>query len=107
MRTARWNQPDTDTPACDLTAERLRDYVGNYRSQDGKLTLTFSEKDGQLFVFVPGQPEPLPLQNQTESRFYFTDRGIEIVFFTDDNGQVTHMETRRENGNVRRFDRAE
>ncbi len=68
---------------------QLAAYAGNYELRSD-FVLTISLEDGRLMALAPGQAK-LPLEAQTETRFFVPAENAYVEFVRDNRGAVTHL----------------
>ena len=79
-------------PIVHPTAETLMRYVGEYHV--GPLKVQISMRNGRLYLFATGQPNPFGLIAVSETEFYCNDAPSEIRFVKDEKGNVNQMMVR-------------
>jgi len=67
----------------------LAQYVGSFELQKG-IDLVVTVENGQLMMQVTGQGK-IPSHAESETKFFSTMLPVEIEFFKDDQGKVTHL----------------
>ena len=75
--------------AVSLPAKTLESYVGAYEIKPG-FDLTITCEAGQLMTRAPGQPARALLA-ESETTFFFKDVDVQVEFFKDADGAVTHL----------------
>jgi hypothetical protein len=65
-------------------AETLARYVGNYEL--GPMTVQITLKNGRLYAFAPGQPNPYGLVAVSYTEFYCNDAPTQLRFVSDGKG---------------------
>ena len=72
--------------------QTLARYVGDYHV--GPLKAQISMRNGRLYLFTPGQPNPFGLIAVSDTEFYCNDTPSEIRFVKDEKGNVNQMMVR-------------
>jgi hypothetical protein len=65
-------------------AETLAGYAGNY--QLGPMTVQITLRNGRLYAFAPGQPNPYGLVAVSDTEFYCNDAPTQLRFVPDAKG---------------------
>lgn len=76
--------------AVKVDAKTLEAYRGDYEDRPGRTTSVLVE-GGTLLLKLAGQPDPLPLSAESETRFFHPEQDVQVEFVKDASGQVTQM----------------
>ncbi len=76
--------------AITLPGAALEAFAGRYQLEGQPLVFTVLREGDGLFIQVPGQPR-MQLQASSESRFFIKAVNLDLAFFKDAQGQVTHF----------------
>jgi CubicO group peptidase (beta-lactamase class C family) len=76
--------------AVKLDAKTLAAYSGEYEDRPGRTTAVLVE-GGTLLLKLAGQPDPLPLSAESETRFFHPEQDVQVEFVKDEAGQVTQL----------------
>ncbi|HEY3704846.1 MAG TPA: serine hydrolase domain-containing protein [Terracidiphilus sp.] len=75
-------------PIAHPKTETLARYVGNF--QLGPMTLQITLRNGKLYVYTAGQPNPYGLVAVSDTEFYCNDSPTLVHFVADEKGGVNH-----------------
>ncbi len=84
-----FEQPDFG-PGKKLDVEKSKIYLGEYTNPTIPLTITISQKNGEIRAQASGQSE-FTLQNYAEHKFKFEPAGIKIEFLPDEGKLLLHQ----------------
>jgi CubicO group peptidase (beta-lactamase class C family) len=76
--------------AVKVDAETLEAYRGDYEDRPGRTTSVLIE-GGTLLLKLAGQPDPLPLSAESETRFFHPEQDVQVEFVKDASGRVTQL----------------
>lgn len=76
--------------AVKVDAKTLEAYRGEYEDRPGRTTSIIVE-GGTLMLRLAGQPDPLPLSAESETRFFHPEQDVQVEFVKDAAGQVTEL----------------
>jgi hypothetical protein len=87
-----------------IDSKALSRYVGRYRGRSGDV-LTFTNRDGRLFVELASAQTPLELSASAEREFFVGNNRISFV--VDAEGRVYGVIVRNSNGRYSRSERVQ
>lgn len=76
--------------AVKVDAKTLEAYRGEYEDRPGRTTSILFE-GGTLMLKLAGQPDPLPLSAESETRFFHPEQDVQVEFVKDAAGKVTEL----------------
>src|SRR5919202_2006770 len=76
--------------AVKVDPKALEAYRGEYEDRPGRTTAVLVE-GGTLLLRLAGQPDPLLLSAESETRFFHPEQDVQVEFVRDAAGQVTHL----------------
>ena len=76
--------------ALKVDPKTLEAYRGEYEDRPGRTTAVLVE-GGALLLKLAGQPDPLPLSAESETRFFHPEQDVQVEFVRDAVGQVTQL----------------
>ncbi|MDQ3920426.1 MAG: serine hydrolase [Acidobacteriota bacterium] len=76
--------------AVKVDPETLEAYRGDYEDRPGRTTSVLVE-GGALLLKLAGQPDPLPLSAESDTRFFHPEQDVQVEFVKDPSGQVTQL----------------
>ncbi len=76
--------------AVKVDVKTLEAYRGEYEDRPGRTTSIIVE-GGALLLKLAGQPDPLPLSAESDTRFFHPEQDVQVEFVRDASGQVTQL----------------
>lgn len=76
--------------AVKVDAKTLEAYRGEYEDRPGRTTSVLYE-GGTLLLKLAGQPDPLPLSAESETRFFHPEQDVQVEFVKDAAGRVAEL----------------
>jgi CubicO group peptidase (beta-lactamase class C family) len=68
-------------------------YLGEYEDRPGRITTIMVEGE-TLMIKLAGQPDPVPLSPESETRFFHPTMDMQVEFIRDEKGNVTSLKLR-------------
>ena len=84
-----------------IDEKRLASYTGTYKDPSGGPDIEIRLIDGSLHSMEPQTRTKLQLVAVDKNLFYVANAGAEVSFAIDENGRVTHMNFKRDSGQMK------